>query len=262
MIADTLRRMSVAGLLLAATGLVNEAPARADEMNTAFAAAFGAAAPVTRIAERPDCWLDDCPGPVKTEARQMSVAPSLLVHLGDERYALLALETDPAGGHVDPGAIAVAYLDHTGGRWRAERVWPELAWSGSFGKAADRAWILDKPGEKLLMIASEFLGMEQGLTTFWVVALGDKAPRLLGTMPGGAAHFEEGSDASCGPYGYAADPGPPGDASDVMSVLFTGWTARHCHIASKVRFSVRTEVTFGNGAAVPHPWIQFPACGN
>jgi hypothetical protein len=125
-------------------------PPPKDETGEAFQAAFGSSSSVVRHVVRPRLSgrITDA-----SAAVTLTVRPAALTPLGPHWYALLAFEDDAQAAHVDPGAVAVAYLRRDGGRWSVLGAWPELAWTGNDGHAADSVVIERLGGRPLALLA-------------------------------------------------------------------------------------------------------------
>ena len=106
------------------------------ELLALFHAAFPRTEVSVRRPARPRGFDGDL---VRSETVRLSLSPARFVALGGGRYALVALETDETASHVEPGAVAIAYLHYSGGdSWRVDHVWPQVVWTGGTGHAADR----------------------------------------------------------------------------------------------------------------------------
>jgi len=157
----------------------------------------------------------------------LTLSAKRLVPLATGKYALVSLETDALGAHVDHGAIAVAYLSRRGGRWRLERRWDELAWTGNTGNAADEVALLRRPGAPPLAFAiSADMHQGQGNTNGWAIALGERRPKVLGSFPiAGELEPNNGCDVQvCGAYSYRGSIERSKAAGASFTVTYRGWT--------------------------------------
>jgi hypothetical protein len=102
-----------------------------DDLASAFAAAFGGPAPITRTVDHQHPLSDS--DQIQTPQRELRLTPAALAPLGGDRYALIVTEVrnrdpDCCVCCVYLDAIAFAYLRRVGDRWKTEEVWPEFAW--------------------------------------------------------------------------------------------------------------------------------------
>ena len=218
----------------------------------AFAAVFGRSTPATRVVSRasnPPCC--------RTVA--LTVTPGDLVDLGSGRYALLSLETNPLGSHVEPGAISIAYLDHQGRDWRVEHVWNEFAWTGDSGTPADSMQDLTTSGAPPIVFALR-QGVWQGeeITTAWALVL-DRKPRMAGDFnAGGEVDADNGCDFStCGAWAYIAGIDRPFAAGALFSVAYGGWQEAP-GVHHPTPFAAVTNYVERGGALVAVPPVSLP----
>jgi hypothetical protein len=216
------RRLSGLALSLAvALSAARNAAAAPDDLHAAFRTAFGSGAVrhVLQSAHPPGQPKGDNyrEGPV-----DLTLKPALLAPLGGDRYALVVSETNIVGAHVDPGAIAVAYLRRSGQRWTVEKSWPEFIWAGNTGHPADAIEVLAGSKPPLVTLASEYMAQGQGVTTTGIVRLGAAGPEFLGIVPSGGRMDAEDACTGCKPYEYTGTIGPPRRAGDVLSVTYVG----------------------------------------
>jgi len=213
------------------------------QMDEAFRTAFGSSPNVVRQVVRPrQTGRIHVPSAPVT----LSLRPSALMRLGDGSYVLVVLEDDTLGAHVDPGAVAVAHLRHDHGQWTALKVWPELAWTGNDGHAADAVSVERFGGRPLALLNSDYLGQGQHTVSDWIVDLGPRAPSLLGVIPiGGSLTEEDGGCDRCSHYDYKGHVKAGSSAGELLSVRYTGWTKlaggpnRKSPFTRKVTFALR-----------------------
>ena len=252
---------AVSGAALATLGASAQA-ASVDPASAAFVAAYGHAAPVTRSVVRPakppGC---DCSGlPVMRVS--LAVAPQTLVALGDARYALVSLETEPMGAHASPGAIAIAYLRRTAGGWRLERRWDELAWTGDSGNPADHISTLSRGAAPPLLFAiHSALHQGQFTDTAWALALDKAGPRLVGSFPIGGRLDRGGCDLdTCGAWSYSGAIRPAWSSASLFTVTYRGWR-EWPGAPRKAPFEASTGYHLVAGKLSPSLWVPLPDCG-
>jgi hypothetical protein len=231
------------------------AAAAPGDAQAAFRAAFGAE-PVRHVVQ-----TSHPPGAAKgdnygEDAVDLTLKPGLLAPLGGERYALVASETNVMGAHASPGAVAIAYLRRTGGRWTVEKTWPEFIWSGNSGNPADAIKILSFSKTPMVALASDFMGGGQATDTTWIIRLDATGPKYVGQVPSGGRVEPEDTCDDCAPYEYRGSIGPPRRRGDALSVTYAG-RVRTAHgrwrpIHRKVDFRLR------DGELVPTTRLVLP----
>ena len=214
-------RVLTAGLALAVLiGAPRAGAAGPDDLQAAFRAAFGAGS--LRRVMQPQHPPGAAKGDHYRQAPvELTLKPSLLAPLGDGRYALVVSETNVLGAHMDPGAVAIAYLKPMGGRWRVENVWPEFIWTGNTGHPADAIRLLSFSKPPMVALTSQYMGQGQGSTTAWIIRLAGPGPRFLGRVPSGGG-LEPDACTGCDAYDYQGAIGPPRRVRDVLSVTYVG----------------------------------------
>ncbi len=247
---------SLAAVPAAGGAAATDAPAQ-----SAFVAAYGHAAPVTRTVVRPakppGC---ECSG---TATRvSLAVAPQTLIALADGRYALVSLETDPMGAHASPGAIAIAYLRRTADGWRLERRWDELVWTGDDGNPADHTSTLTRGAAPPLLFAiHSALHQGQFTDTAWAFALDKAGPRLVGSFPIGGRLDGDGCDLdTCGAWSYSGAIRPAWSSASLFTVTYKGWR-EWPGAPRKARFDASTGYHLVAGKLLPSLWVPLPDCG-
>jgi hypothetical protein len=248
--------MSLALAVSTAPALPVAADAR-PQLSDAFAAVFGHATPVTRVVSRPN--------PPCCRTVILTVTPGDLVDLGQGRYALIALETNAAGSHAEPGAISIAYLDRRAGGWRLQREWREFAWIGDSGHAADRFQNLTSPPNATSSAAPIAFAIKQGVwqgeafVTAWAIVLSPGGPRLAGHVSaGGELMADNGCDlATCGAWRYAATIQRPTAPGALFSVAYRGWRQAP---GRRRRTPIRAVTNYveRKGALVAEPPVKLP----
>lgn len=253
---------AVSGAALAMLGASAQATSVAP-VRAAFVAAYGNAAPVTRTVVRPakppGC---DCSG-LPAMRVSLAVAPQTLIALGDGRYALVSLETDPMGAHSSPGAISIVYLRRTAHGWRLERRWDELAWTGDNGNPADHTSTLARGPAPPLLFAIEQQAHQGLLTTkAWAFALEPEAPRFVGFFPiGGELDADNGCDFdACGAWAYRGAIRPGWSSASLFTVTYRGWREWPAKPA-KARFVASTGFRLVAGKLMSDHWVPLPDCG-
>ena len=190
------------------------------QMQEAFAAIYSSSTAVVRQGQQPGGRSDR--GEIA-----LSVTPGLLTRLGPDQYALISLERDDLGAHVDKGALSIAYLKRQGGQWRLQHRWDEFAWSGNTGRPADWLTIIRRAGAPPLVFAvtSDF-HQGQGLTTGVAIALADDAPQSLGELTlAGELEVNNGCDVkACGAYAYQGSIETAHSPRVAFTVTYRGWS--------------------------------------
>jgi hypothetical protein len=189
------------------------------------------------------------------EPVDLMLKPSVLVPLGQDRYGLVVSETNVTGAHMNPGAVAIAYVRRRGGSWTVEKVWPEFIWTGNTGYPADAIRVLSFSIAPMVAFTSEYMGQGQGSTTTWVIRLRAGGPEFLGRIPTGD-RLEPDACTGCRQYDYRGSIGPPRKRGDILSVTYAGrvetahgrWRPLHA----------RTDYRSSGGKLVPTERIALP----
>lgn len=217
----------------------------------AFAAVFGGAAPRARVVSG---------APNSPPSVTLTVTPGDLVDLGSGRYALVSLEANASGSHMEPGAISIAYLDREAGTWRVEHVWNEFAWTGDSGSPADDVQELTSPHAPPIVFAIR-KGVWTGnqITTAWAIVLTPAGPHLAGRFnAGGELEPGNGCDFStCGAWRYIAGIEQPFAAGALFSVAYGGWREAP-GVHRPIPFAVVTNYVERGGALVAVPRFKLP----
>ncbi len=186
----------------------------------------------------------------------LTVTPRALVHLGGGRYALIATEDDELGSHADRGAIAVAYLNHVGGKWQLIRRWNELAWTGNTGRAADNV-ISRATGDRHLVFAvSQAVQQGEFTTTAWAIELGKRGPKMVGEFAkAGSLDADNGCAQSiCGSYGYEGTIRGATVPGALFSVIYRGWDRQpESHSKTTFERTVNFKLHRGELQGSPNP---------
>lgn len=232
-----------AAFLAAATLLTKPLAAQPPSKNvllkSAFVAVFGHSAPVLRQAERPG-RVQEVSGDDWFWKPALTLTPLLLVQLGRDRYALLTREDDRGVGHAYRGAIAVAYLHRSRHGWEKDRLWPEFAWTGDTGVAADSASALPFGRPRLAVVTRTNLVNGEVITTGWVIELGADQPRLLGDIVVG--DDLSGDDCTaCTHCSFSGRIKPPTRRESVLSISYRGWVTPPGQHKPKTSFQAVTD---------------------
>jgi hypothetical protein len=95
-----------------------------------------------------------------------------------------------------------------------------------------------------------------------VFALGEKAPRFLGTVPGTAEYnFPVPGVSNCETYHYTARIGASISKKNVLSVSYFGWTAPSGNTKPKHWFRYKADYTISRNTLIARPQIKIPDCG-
>jgi hypothetical protein len=187
----------------------------------------------------------------------LSLRPKALIPLDKDRFALIAGEDDPLGGHADPGAVSVAYLQRDHARWRLVRRWDEVAWTGDSGRAADTV----RPGpavdgNPVAVVSASYIGQGQETTTGWLLALEREGPRLLGSVPMGG-YLEPNACDDCDLYSYRGSLAASRNPADAFSIRYRGWTSPP-DSSTKTPFDRRADYALQDGALVVRSPASLP----
>ncbi|WP_428392932.1 hypothetical protein [Lichenicoccus sp.] len=252
-------RAAIACSLLASLSALAVEPSK--DLIGAFTATYQHAPPLVRTVKQP-ILDEEHPNHVFEVLTQTArLAPLRLVKLSKARYALLVSETLLNVGHAWPGAFSIAYLDYSK-RWRLEHVWPELTFMGETGIPADETWQAYFWTKPLVFASSTYCGMGGCTADIAAFALGDAAPRLLGTVPGSAEYGpNEPALGDCETYHYVARIGPARLKNNVFSVRFSGWTAPPGRTEPKQWFSRTTDYAISRNMLIARPEVSIPDCG-
>ena len=233
------------------------------DLDAAFLAAFGGMPPMTRHVEEP---LHDRQHPERTGAREpltMSLTPDRLVPLGGSRWALVVSETAENANLATPGAIGVAYLRHVGDAWVLEQLWPEVGYLGIDGRPGRAGEEVRRFAASPLYFATdESCGLGECSDGITAISLDVAAPRLLGTISGGAVNpaIRDALDLGCEHYDFTARIGPPSTANGLFSVTYRGWTAPDGKTAPRSRFRLVTDAVSTDGSLAAWPAVKIPDC--
>jgi hypothetical protein len=234
-----LYRIFCLGSLLAI--LSHGASARADELNSAFVAAFGTSAPLERHVKQ---QVLGGMGAGEKEV-DLSVTPQFLVPLQDGRFALVVSETTRTmrAEGASNNAISVAYLSQITGAWAVEHVWFEVGGLGFAGSSG--AQVKTFGNDPIYFSTHEWCGSNSCSETIKVLALEKAGPHVVGDMRGGAVYpvdFPEAPSSECESYNYTALVGPPASISNLFSITYKGWTAPYRKLRPKRSFRRTADV--------------------
>ncbi len=255
------RRFFIAfvGLLLPTADLEAAQSRKADsQLERAFVAAFGQSPPLMRQVERPPAVQASSEPNAPSRGRVLMLAPSLLVDLGRDRYALVITEEDQNAGHVYAGAIAVAYLRRGPNDWLADKLWTEVAWTGNTGRPADAITVLSFGAPRMVVVSSSYMGQGETTTTDWIISLGTDQPNLLGDLTIAGALLPGDCDV-CTSYSFQGSIKSPRRSGDVLSVTYTGWTAAPGQNRRRAPFRSQTGFSSSNSGLSAKPQVTLPA---
>ncbi len=264
MLRHLARRYGLASVFIV-TSLMTGRQARtaepSGELLNAFVATYHHAPPlVVKVKERLG-EFEHVDHPDDATTAMMSLVPARLVKLGGSRYALFVFEMDQNTGHAFPGAISIAYLDQIVGGWKFDQVWPEITFMGNSGRPADNMTEATFWVEPLALASTTYCGMGACEESIAVFALGEKAPRHLGDVPGSAEYNSGFPGSSCETYRYSAQVGPPASAQSVLSVTWSGWTAPPGMTQPKRMFRKKADYAISGTRLTTASELQIPDCG-
>ena len=227
----------------------------------AFTATYRQAPPLIRTIKQPIIEEGHPDHVVEVLTQTALLTPARLLKLHGGHYALLVSERVQDAGHAGPGALSIAYLDYRNA-WTLKQVWPELVFMGERGIPADKTWEADFWSEPLILASTTWCGMDACEASIAAFVLGRTAPRLLGFVPGSAEYGvgEPGSD-NCETYHYTARIDAPSSRKNVLSVIFSGWTAPPGGTKPKHWFRRGTDYAISADTLIASPDIKIPDCG-
>lgn len=236
------------------------------DLDTAFLAAFGHKPPLVRQTFHPTFLNhvlrgEDPPWPITVQ-----LTPDWLIPLGGSHWALIVKESIEEIGHLDGGAIAVAYLHRSGQVWTSEQIWPEVFYSGSFGQPANGGDDVKYFGPAPLYLATgEWCGMDSCSDDIAVLRLEPSGPRYLGDILGGARFPADSTDPDwgeldCEGYDVTAQVEPSRTSGAVFSVVYEGWRAPPAKLEPKTRFRYVTNMVPLKGDLAMQPAVPVPTC--
>jgi hypothetical protein len=228
-----------------------------DDLNSAFLATFGKAAPIERHVDE---QIRGAAGPEVYETKFV-LAPQFLVPLGGGKYSLIVSETTDStlAGHASSNAVSVAYLSQIGGAWAVEHVWLEVGGIGFAGNATSE--VKSFGAEPLYFSTHHWCGFNSCSDLINVLVLQTAGPKVLGKIKGGAVFpviFPDAMPTDCDSTDYAVHVGPPSSVSALFGVTYEGWTAPSGRLLPKRRFRRAADVIEKGGQL--ETGLQTPDC--
>jgi len=252
-----MRRIGCVGIV--AAFLLTPIIAKSADLQDAFRAAFGQAAPMLRHTNLQNWGETD-----------LLLKPVLLVHVGKGSFALIVSESFN-GAHAAAGDVAVAYLDRDSHGYQPVRVWYEFIESGSFGKPFPRnnVWSFNFGNDPFFVGEDEYCGMGACTRSYDLIGFGPGGPidwggiAASGVLTPGFYTIPDGNGLfGCGGYTFSSHISAPRDRGDIMRVTYIGWTVAGGSGQKRRHFDVSTEAFLTQGKVKLRPEVQLPNCGS